>query len=321
MNPFSGEQKNPLASAKIIAENVAPEVYLRQEPGVDRGNPAFVMQRSSLMSFASCPHKWLAGWDREDSAASDWGSGLDCLTLTPFQWEDRFAVKPETYPAPPTHADVKKGLIAAGDPLPWNGNAKICQEWLKNQGARILFTAEKHTQLENAAKFIFGNQEIADLIYCSRKQIMVGWEYRDKSTGIQISGKCLMDLVPDAADPVFGKVLADLKSTTNASRSAWTNKVFDEGYNVQAALFLDAYTLATGEDRCDWWHIVQESGPPWETLIWPLSIEFVELGRDNYVRALERYCQCLKTNAWPSYDNGIRTWISPKPWMVQEINV
>jgi len=303
-NPFIGELPNPFTNAKVVAENVDPAAYHRAD--VARGDLIFPMTNSNLREILTNAHRWRMGYESEDTKQTEWGSLMDCLVLAPGEFDKRFAVCPETYP------DTK-----TGEPKPWTFQANFCKEWRKQQGEKQIVKADDFNLAQNAVKFDFGLPDAAALINCSRKQVMVVGEYHDKESGIMIPIKALLDLVPDPADERFGKVLADFKTTTCAAEGAWTRKVWERGSHIQAAFFTDLYVAATREDRTDWWHIVQETPPPWETVVWPLSIESVELGRASYQAGLRKYCQCLKTGTWPGYSSALGR-IQPLPWMLNE---
>lgn len=313
------EIKNPLVNAKIVGENVGQEVYCQQV--VLRGDPKFVMSRGELVTFNQCPHRWLLGYESDETKATQWGTLIDAL-LFDGQSDERFVVAPETYPAPAHHKKVKNGEIEEGDPLPWNANATWCADWLAKHEDREIVKHEQWQQAQNAIKFLFGKPHVANFINDSRKQVMVTCEYHDDETGIIVPLKTLLDLVPESSS-AFAKSLGDFKTANSAHPRAWQKAVFEHHYHTQAALYLDAYVAATGEDRIEFRHIIQESYPPWETDCAILSQDFIEAGRLFYVTALKFYCQCLKENNWPGYDSipgqmTIQGWklVPMEAWMV-----
>ena len=309
MNPNIGTLPNPLTNAKIVGDGIEPDTY--HKTAGERGKPDFIMSRGNLVEFDRCPSRWINGYESEETKASEWGSLIDALALDGHNFDAKFAVIPETYPATKT-----------GEPKEWNWNATYCKEWRDAQGGKQVVKHETHQQAQNAIKFLFGDPQIGELIKFSKHQVMVMGEYRDEETGLIIPLKALLDLVPDLKHPQFGKCLADLKTCNSAAIYPWTKSVFDHSYHVQAALYLDLYTATTGEDRTDWLHVLQESFPPWQVGKRLLSAEFVELGRLKYVSALRRYCQCLKAGQWPGYEDGQRRvldgWsvVEPAPYMV-----
>lgn len=304
---------NPLRNGVVNGDNIELEEYRHQL--VERGHPDFVMGRSDLMDFAACPHKWRCGYESDDTEATEWGTFFECLVMWGAATEDRFAICPETYP------DTK-----TGEPKPWTFAAKFCKEWREAQGNKQIVKAETWTQAQNAVKFFYGNRNLAALVGCSKKQVMVEARYTDKETGLIIPIHGLIDFVPDKGNEEFGCGLADLKTTRSAVPFTWGRDVFTRGYHVQAALYLDLWNAATREGRTDFRHAVSESGPPWETACRVLSQDFVTLGRMQYIEALKRYAACLKTDTWPGYDTEAagtcwQGWLvtEPEPWMVSRL--
>jgi hypothetical protein len=318
----------PFVSARIVGDNIDSDAYHRTE--IERGDPQFPMSNSNLREILTNAHRWRLGYESEDTKSTEWGNLLDCMVLTPGEFEKRFAVCPETYlhtgmkcPSCGSVTDSQKcaKCKTAREPIsiqkPWSFAAEICADWKAGQGSKQIVKAEDHKLAQNAVKFVFGHPEAAALINCSRKQVMVVGEYHDKETDLVIPVKALLDLVPAVASEKYGKVLADFKTTPNACEGAWTKKVWERGSHIQAAFFSDLYVAATGEDRTDWQHIVQETPPPWEVTVWPLSADFVNIGRGQYHAALVKYCACLKSGVWPGYSSR-RGVIDPLPWMLNE---
>jgi hypothetical protein len=298
----------------VVGIGVDSEAYRRQEPGVERGNSAFVMGRSELMLFAQCPRRWLNGYNSKDSESTDWGSLLDCLVLDPARLTEKYVVAPATY-----LADGRK----KGDPQvekPWNRNATTCREWEEAHKDKIVIKAAEHGESEAALKFLRADPQIDYVLETSAKQVMVVAEYRDRETKLVVPVKILIDLVP-ALDSDYAKALFDFKTSLSADPARWPRLVFDRGYHVQAAMYLDVYTAATGEDRLEFLHIVQENFAPFESSKMGISEEFLAMGRDAYRAALRKYCWCLANNHWPGYAPAhlcINGWnyVQPEAWMV-----
>lgn len=298
-----------IVSSKIIGAGVSYETYSRQEPDVKRGDSAFIMSRGELMNFASNPKRWKDGYHQEesDTDATRWGSLIECLAGLNGNFEDRYAVAPETYPDSKT-----------GEPKPWNWNATFCKEWREEQGEREVLKSDLQLKAEEAHQALCADDDVCRLFQCSQKQIMVVGFWQDKSTGLEIPLRCLLDLAPDAKHPVFGKCLADFKTARNGCPETWGRVVADSGYDIQAALSIDLYCAATGEDRTDWIMPVQENVPPYHVVkpMPSLSVEFVEWGRLKYRSALSDYTYCLKAGVWPSYPTGQRMVIDSPPCQI-----
>jgi len=302
-------------TARIVASNVLPSEYFRQPAMLDAGRPpvrgeaGYVMSRSDLGEFANCPHRWRVGYRDGGSESTEWGSMVDAALFG--QFGHLYATLPETY-------EDEKGNVK-----PWNGNSTVCKQTKADIERNGQIPVKRHeVESVNAAVEILRNDYDAScLLENARTQVHILGMYKDEETGLSVPLRALLDIVPDA-EGRFGKCLADLKTCSDASPEAWPRTVAKWGWHIQAAFYLDLYRAATGEDRTDWLHLVQESQPPYEIGRRVISSPFVDVGRAAYREALVRYAWCLKNNEWPGYDEvkaGIMpgwTLIEPDAWMV-----
>lgn len=282
------ETKNPLTNARIAGKGVDPEKYHRQ--ATNRGHKSYVMSRGELCEFMHCPARWIAGYEKKDTDSSEWGSLVDALLLDEGRFDERFAVEPATYPK---DDENKK----------WNNNATFCREWCDEQrtAGKTIVSRKDKADADRAVSMLLTDVTIALLVSTSETQVAVIGDYEDAATGLIIPVKALIDLVPLDISP-FGQTLIDFKTAYSAAPGVWARAVCEHNYHVQAALYLDLYTAATGEDRNSWLHIIQESYYPFQVGKRMLSCEFIELGRLKYTAALRRYAQCLAANEWPGYE-------------------
>ena len=280
-------------NAKVIGCDISYETYSRQE--TKRGDKDFSMSRGELVEFATCPKRWLDGYGESkdsDTTSTIWGSLIDCLVTSKESFEHRFAVSPETY------SDAK-----TGEPKPWTGAANFCKAWKKEQGDKTIIKSETMESAEKAVAALRENPLISELFSVSKKQVMVAGFWLDEATGLEIPIRVLIDLMPPKDHAIFGKWICDFKTARDGNPSKWPREIDDHSYDVQAALITDLWIAATGEDRTDFVHIVQENVFPFHVVSPPpaLSSEFLEWGRMKYKSALRRYCQCLSTGVCPSY--------------------
>jgi hypothetical protein len=290
------ETPNPFVSAKVIGSQVRPADYHTQVG--QRGAKDYIMSRGELVEFLHCPARWRAGYSKKDTEASEWGTLMDALLLDRNNFDDIFAVQPAMYPCEPTKRDPRTEK-------PWNNNATFCDEWKTEREAagKIVISKREKDEALAAVGVLLADQDIDELIATSEKQVHIVGLYEDKATRLKIPVKALLDIVPPV-ESVFGKALADFKTCFSAAPFVWPRAVFEHNYHTQAALYSDLYTKATGEDRTDWLHLMQESYFPWQVGKRFLSSEFVELGRLKYTGALARYAQCLATDEWPGYEGN-----------------
>jgi len=322
-----------IIEAKVIGSGITAEDYLRQE--VERGHPDYVLSRSDLVEILRCPHRWRAGYKLDSSEARDRGSLWDCLLLDRPNFANRYAVTPETYPAPAHHPKVKKHEIELGDPLPWNANAGWCEDWLSAHKNQEVVKHDKLLEAEAAVARVMADPELAGIIEASTKQVMVVGTWDDKPTGLKVPLRALLDIVP-LLDSPFARWLLDYKTTNQGGLRLWTRSVASYAYHVQAWLHTVLYVKATGQDRCEFGHIVQENYEPFHVEKRRLSVEFMALGGVIARNALGLYCQCMRTEqmlrdskapdgsvvVWPGYPGKVilNGWqlVEPEPWMQTE---
>lgn len=325
-------------NAKIVGSGIDPAAYIRQESDtIKRGDVGYVMSRSELRAFTECPRRWLAGQkDDRDTTATRWGSLIDCLVLEPEKFPDRYAIQPDHYdaeimecPSCKSQTDsascrkCKCDRVKITIQKEWNNNSETCAEWCRKQNGKTVISATEKENAFLAVSQIRNDEFISELIDCSLKQVMIVAEYVDAATGLIVPVKGLIDVVPNRNNKTFGRMIGDLKTARDGNPAKWNRTVYDNGYDWQAAFFLDLYSAASDEQRIDFAHIVQENFAPFE-VVSPLPIlssEFLEQGRMKYLSALQKYCQCIASNDWPSFAPTKTSFggfqiIEPEPWMV-----
>lgn len=314
------DKRLPFTNCRIVGDMVNPNDYHAEQ--VMRGMPGYVITRSSLLAFNSCPKKWINGWRVAQSESTEWGSLIDCLVLTPSRFEETYAVEPSTYPAPKDCTAVKKGKCKEGDPIPWDNKANYCKDWSAAQDGKEVISAKLYESAKKARSIVQYDDLAMRLITNCQKQLWVEGDYFDAATKLTIKVKTLIDLVPGNGGE-HRSSLADFKTTRSAHPRTWAKMVTTYGYDCQAAMTLDLYSAATGQDRNTFLHIIQENVPPYQTARRILSMELVALGRMKVLAALERYCRCLKSNHWPDWDEGgqYSGWsiVEMEAWMLKDL--
>lgn len=98
-----------------------------------------------------------------------------------------------------------------------------------------------------------------------------------------------------------GNLLADLKSTDDASFRAFQKTVATYKYHRQAAFYCDLVSQITGETYDTFTVIAVEKSAPYAVQVFVLDEATLEKGREEYRRGLAIYRECLLTNKWPAY--------------------
>lgn len=113
-----------------------------------------------------------------------------------------------------------------------------------------------------------------------------------------------------------GPSIIDLKLTDDAQEEAWSRKIEDMGYHIQAAYYLDLVNAVLEEQglplKQAFVHIVAERKPPYAVKVYTMEEETLGIGRHLYVKALMTYDRCMKEGYWPKYDRRITPIGIPK---------
>lgn len=321
------EFSNPFTNGRIIGHDINPMDYHKRDESIKRGDPAFIMSRSELMKFNTNPWKWVMGTEEDSTKSTEWGDLMDCVILQPDRFDDRFEVSPATFPATKSMTVVREGECAVGDQVPWDPVAGFCKKW-KKEVERTGKTPIKTSLMDDAdaaQEVLFNDPQIVKVLQASKKQVMVTAEYRDKATGMVVQFKILIDLLPDRTDDEWlSRSVLDLKTAQSAAPRLWAKQVMDYDYYVQGTCYLDVYASAVPNERDLFKHIVQENTRPFYPMLHELSDTHFRLGREKYVPALRKYCQCVKNNQWPGYEalpgqlvrNGWHT-ANPPDWALK----
>ncbi len=312
------EFRNPFIEAKIVADGVSNPAHHEQD--AERGDPAFVMSQSSVKVFSACPLEWRLGYTKKTTEAMELGRAMDIVVHTPDKFDELVAVQPATQPASKAMKAVKSGKVKEGDPVPWNGATAYAKEWTEEREGKLIISAEDKDGLDVAFTRLMADEDAREIVKGSRKQVLLTAQYMDKATGLKIPFCGLLDLVPGAGK--FEGHIFDFKFVRALFNRAWTKAVMDQGMHIQAAIYLDLWNAATGENRELFGHIAQANYSPFVVGRKMLSLEMIDLGRGAYLSAMRRYCECLKTQQWPDYDTGGPSvmdrfsYVQKEPWMI-----
>jgi len=100
-------------------------------------------------------------------------------------------------------------------------------------------------------------------------------------------------------DYLNGQVVADLKSTEDASQDGFLRSVEKYRYDVQDAFYRDV-SESQGVDVSNFLFVAVEKSEPYRVEVYELDAESVNWGRTAYKANLETYRRCMQTGIWPS---------------------
>lgn len=121
----------------------------------------------------------------------------------------------------------------------------------------------------------------------------------DEATGVQV--KCRPDMYSHRH-----KIIADIKSTANASADEFSRSIGKFGYHVQEAMYSDVWERGTGFDVEAFFFVAFEKSEPPLVSVFELDAAAVAEGHAIYRAMLERYAECERTDEWPGYPTTIQ---------------
>ncbi|MFE9844750.1 PD-(D/E)XK nuclease-like domain-containing protein [Streptomyces goshikiensis] len=101
-------------------------------------------------------------------------------------------------------------------------------------------------------------------------------------------------------------ILADYKTTVDASLDAISKTVNERGYHCQDAWYRDgAIALGLGDEDTVMVFVFQEKTAPYLITVVELDRETVRRGREKNRRAIDTYAECQASGIWPGYHDGV----------------
>ena len=215
------------------------------------------------------------------------GTALHTHVLELSRWDEEIAV------APAMDRRTKSGKEA------W-------QAFQDDAAGKTVITADDAEQVMAMGRAVMRHPAAAMLLGLPGKAETTHM-WTDAATELQC--KCRPDWLNDD-----GTIVADLKTTKDASPRGFKQSVANFRYHVQAAWYLHGLEQATGKRPDQFIFICVESTAPYACAVYAADAEMIERGHDQAMRDLARLAECKAADHWPSYSEQIET-LSLPGWM------
>lgn len=138
--------------------------------------------------------------------------------------------------------------------------------------------------------------------------------WRDEPTDVGLKFR------PDFMTTVGGRVWCiDFKTTISADPDDFARSIAKFGYHAQAAWYLRG--LKEGYDiDARFIFVAAEKTAPYPVSVIELDHEAIVEGDRLNREAIDLYAECIKTNTWPAYDDGI-TLVNLPAWALPELEI
>lgn len=249
-----------------------PNEDYHRSPGVSSSG-AKLLQRSALHYW----EKYLNPEREPDTPTPDMqlGSLVHTLVLEPAHLERDWAVQPKI------NRRTKAGKEEAAAFEKMNAGKHVVTEEQFRRSQAIAGAVTRHPK----ASVIFQDGVPEQSLY-----------WIDPDTGVLC--KCR----PDWWRERF--LIADLKTAVDASQDGFERAIFNFGYHISAAMYLDGVKQHTGEDLPFVFSVVEKE-PPFAVANYHIHDEAIALGRKQYKEALEVFARCMEKGTdrrhWPGY--------------------
>lgn len=235
---------------------------------------------------------------REDTDAFRIGRAFHALVLEPDFFADRWPV------AEQCSAITQKKTQCSNSGLGLKDGAWVCGTHGGVERGDYLKQPE-YTDIVAMASSVLAMPRFRKLFHGEgRNELSLVWD--DPATGVRC--KCRIDRHHPTLLP--GGVIADLKSTRDASRQAFERSAYDTGIYRQAAMYLRGANIC-GLKVETFAVIACEKEPPYCTAGYAYTSGSVDAGEAEVDSLLTLYKKCKDANRWPGYSENFEPLALP----------
>lgn len=267
---------------RMTGDEMTEDEY-RKDPGVNK---------STLWEIRKSPahYRWAVDHqgEEEDTPAMKLGRAVHMAVLQPNEFVKHYAVAPDV------------------DRRTKEGKAAYAQFLAEHEGCEVL-TEDEFDTVNEMAKSV-RRTTFLEPTMMAKTEMPMFWD--DPRTGIRCKGRV------DAIVPICGKVIvADLKTTTDASTEAFTRDAIRMGYHVQAAHYMNGIRETAGfRVPTEWWFVAVEKKPPYAVNVIKMSDAMLDAGQFKLMELMDRLDECLRNDEWPGYGSNEMV---PPAWMTE----
>lgn len=253
------------------------------------------MSKHMLERFAANPWKYFTMMDNQDKVEETetpsmlFGRVAHAITLTPERFAYEYAVQPNT---------IKRRVGKAWD------------EFREANLDKTIVTQDTLDKASAIASAVRANHEADTLLgFCNMREVTVHWEH-PSYRGVLLKSR--LDAMSNE-----GRTIVDLKTCCDASADAFIKEADTFGYDMQAAMYIDAAAVA-GKDPKEFVFICVEKTFPFAIGIYRFTrySDFVQAGRVGYRGMLElfQYQRDCREGGFPVDNYPTKTDLTPAAW-------
>lgn len=206
------------------------------------------------------------------------------------------------------------------EPAAWSAHARVLPafeaikgvtikaqklDWLAQQPDNLmLVTQDVYELVSRMAEAVHNNPEAMALLGKGIEERSIWWRDPDYDTVC----KARIDFIAE----VGGSIALDLKTTMDASPTAFCKEIVNRRYDLQAQHYLEAGRV-TGAYRADvFFFIVVDKEPPHQCVVYEVTDKVLGMGRLWRDEAMQIYKECRTQGNWPGLPSidkiGLPRW-------------
>ncbi len=220
---------------------------------------------------------WLNGEEEEPTPALRFGKILHHAVLEPDLYKRQYCVAPDF-----------------GD-LRFKDNKAAKKEWLADHAGQTPVSSDEARAIGGMVGSLRAHPLASQILRDGQAELTATWT--DKSTGLKC--KARSDYWVERRG-----MLADLKTTEDASVEGFRKSIANYGYHRQDAFYRGGFLIAGAPVR-HFVFVVVEKHAPFLVAVHALAPHIVQQGLDSIRADIETLARCLKSNDWPGIDPSI----------------
>lgn len=254
------------------------------------------ISKSTLVDFYNAPSPWhYLSRKPNEGAQFDMGSMVHAAILEHDKYQDMIAV-------PPPEVLAKNGARS--------GNAWYLWKEDQEKAGRTILTRDQKRDLDYAIEQLFSpqNTESAELLTGGLSEC--SFFFKSPITGHM--AKCRPDHLPG------NEIIVDLKTTSLPAMSKDFERQFVKLKYIWSVIWTcRGISAVTGVAHDDYRFVVVELNEPYGVVVYKVDQRDISLESVRLDMVERRLVECIKSNNWPGYPEGIQTILLPSWERVQ----
>jgi hypothetical protein len=250
---------------------------------------------------------WVDDADEGDTPAKVFGKAYHDRVLLPDLFFEQYVGEPVGAPSRPTDAmrNAKQPSASSIERVAfWNA-------WEAENAGKTVLSASDFALIESMHSALMREPQIAEIFAEGDSEVTLRWT--DGETGLRCKAR------PDRWNRRL-RLMADLKTSADASDRAFGRSVVAYGYDITHAHYVEG-ARACGDPVEKYVFVVQEKRKPYLPVLYELDAAGEARGYELRGRGMNVMSACLASNKWPGYPSGIQSLALPGWAIANEMEI